>query len=237
MSILKNLFTLVKGKTTEAGQAVVDKNAISIFEQQIRDAENALAQAEKELASSMSEKQLKEKQLEQLNEKEITYSNKMEEVVNQYDSTTDETQKQKFMELAQKLQAELEDIATEKSQVQTLIDNQNNVINDLKSVLKDSKRSISKNKSEIANLKSQENLNKANENLQSNLSNAANSTSGMNASMERIKQRQEKKSLDLKNKRALQEESDGSSLEKELEAAGIGSKKESTEDFMSKFRK
>tara|TARA_B100000700_G_scaffold331722_1_gene467551 strand:- start:30619 stop:31329 length:711 start_codon:yes stop_codon:yes gene_type:complete len=236
MSILKNLFTLIKGKTTEAGQSIVDKNAISIFEQQIRDAENSLAQAEKELASSMSEKQLKEKQLEQLNEKEAAYSSKMKEVVNQYDSATDESQKQKFMTLAQKLQAELEDIAAEKTQIETLIANQDAVIGDLKSVLKDSKRSISKNKSEIANLKSQESLNKANENLQSNLSNAANSTSGMNASMERIKQRQEKKSLDLKNRRSLQEESSGSSLEKELEAAGIGSKKENTEDFMSKFR-
>ena len=47
MSILKKLFTAVRGGAREAGQAIVDANGIRIFEQEIADAQNALQRAKK----------------------------------------------------------------------------------------------------------------------------------------------------------------------------------------------
>ena len=40
MSILTKIFTLLRGGANEAGQAVVDANALRILDQEIRDAGN-----------------------------------------------------------------------------------------------------------------------------------------------------------------------------------------------------
>ena len=54
MSILKKLFTAVRGGAREAGQAIVDANGIRIFEQEIADAQNALQRAKKSLTEVMA---------------------------------------------------------------------------------------------------------------------------------------------------------------------------------------
>jgi phage shock protein A len=54
MSILKKLFTAVRGGAREAGEAIVDANGIRIFEQEIADAQNALHRAKKSLTEVMA---------------------------------------------------------------------------------------------------------------------------------------------------------------------------------------
>ena len=49
MTILKKLFTALKGGAREAGEAIVDANSIRIFEQEIRDAEHQLQKAKSDL--------------------------------------------------------------------------------------------------------------------------------------------------------------------------------------------
>ena len=38
MAIIEKLLTLIRGSATEAGQAIVDKNSLTILDQEIRDA-------------------------------------------------------------------------------------------------------------------------------------------------------------------------------------------------------
>src|SRR5688500_15134854 len=63
MSILQKILTLFRGTATEAGQAVVDKNAIRILDQEIRDAQNELLKSRDDLAKIMAQRNLSEKKL------------------------------------------------------------------------------------------------------------------------------------------------------------------------------
>jgi phage shock protein A len=49
MSILRDMFTALKGAGSEAGEAIVDANAIRILEQEIREAEEAIHKARQSL--------------------------------------------------------------------------------------------------------------------------------------------------------------------------------------------
>src|SRR6185312_17108050 len=58
MAIIEKLITLVRGTATDAGQAIVDRNAITILEQEIRDSRSALDQSKVDLTRLMAERKL-----------------------------------------------------------------------------------------------------------------------------------------------------------------------------------
>jgi len=58
MSILEKILTLFRGAATEAGQSIVDKNAVRILDQEIRDAQNESVRAKDELARLMAQQKL-----------------------------------------------------------------------------------------------------------------------------------------------------------------------------------
>jgi phage shock protein A len=64
MSIIKKLFTLFRGTAHEAGQAVVDANAIKILDQEMRDASTQLAKSRDELTKLMAQSKLSAGKLE-----------------------------------------------------------------------------------------------------------------------------------------------------------------------------
>jgi len=55
MSIFKKIMTAIRGGASEAGEAIIDANATRIFEQEIRDAENHLTKAKRDLTGVMAE--------------------------------------------------------------------------------------------------------------------------------------------------------------------------------------
>ncbi|KTT03771.1 hypothetical protein SB14R_03240 [Pseudomonas oryzihabitans] len=65
-SIFSKLVTLFRGKVTEAGTAVIDANAATIIDQEIRDARAAIDQGKRELATLMGQDNLLKREIEQL---------------------------------------------------------------------------------------------------------------------------------------------------------------------------
>jgi len=58
MGILSKIITAVKGHATEAGEAIVDANALTILDQEIRDADSEIRKSRDNLASVMAKRQL-----------------------------------------------------------------------------------------------------------------------------------------------------------------------------------
>ena len=54
MSMLRRLFTAVKGGAREAGESIVDANAIRIFEQEIHEGKEAITAAKRNLTEVMA---------------------------------------------------------------------------------------------------------------------------------------------------------------------------------------
>ena len=66
MGILSKIFSLLRGTATEAGQAIVDRNATTILDQEIRDAQTASGQSKQALTKLMADQKIA---TDKLNEK------------------------------------------------------------------------------------------------------------------------------------------------------------------------
>ena len=71
MSILKKIITAVRGGAREVGEEIVDANSTRIFEQEIRDAENHLTKAKRDLTEVMAKQMQAGRELERV-KNEIT---------------------------------------------------------------------------------------------------------------------------------------------------------------------
>ena len=69
MSIFSKIITAVRGGATEAGQAVVDSQAIRILDQELRDSKTALKDAKTNLTTIMAEKMALDRKVKDLNTK------------------------------------------------------------------------------------------------------------------------------------------------------------------------
>src|SRR5690349_16991705 len=73
MSILEKILTLFRGAATEAGEAIVDKNATRILDQEIRDAQSASVRAKEELTRMMAQQKLASDKLDAKRAKKAEY--------------------------------------------------------------------------------------------------------------------------------------------------------------------
>lgn len=73
MSMWNKLFTLLRGGAHDAGAAVVDANALRILDQEIRDADSALAKARDDLATLVARRRILEKELQSFREQAQRY--------------------------------------------------------------------------------------------------------------------------------------------------------------------
>ena len=73
MSMFNKLFALFRGTAHEAGAAVIDKNAIRILDQEIRDADAALNRARDVLAALVARRRILEKELAGLRDQASRY--------------------------------------------------------------------------------------------------------------------------------------------------------------------
>jgi phage shock protein A len=63
MGILGKIFTAVRGAASEAGEAIVDNQALRILDQEIREADQALSRSKTDLTSIIAQRRLEEQKL------------------------------------------------------------------------------------------------------------------------------------------------------------------------------
>ena len=71
MSIFKKIMTAIRGGASEVGEAIVDSNATRIFEQEIRDSENHLTKAKRDLTGVMAQQMAANREVDRL-KREVT---------------------------------------------------------------------------------------------------------------------------------------------------------------------
>jgi len=67
MALFEKIFTAIRGGAREMGEAIVDKNGVRIFEQEIKDAETALDKAKQDLTEVMAKEMQASRKIENLN--------------------------------------------------------------------------------------------------------------------------------------------------------------------------
>ena len=226
MSLWSKLHTLFRASTQEPLEHLVDANGIRIFEQEIRDAENAVIQAKYQLATVMAEKQ-------QL----LRHNQALEENIANKERQAGAALEKNAEDLARDLAgliAEDESLLMEQCKQAEYLQQQET---HLKRQLRNAALTIQKYQREL-------NLAKANRNAQKALGHLQGYSSGLNVSLqematslERIQKRQSR-TADMDDAlRQINAEMSGEQLDDRLKQAGISTGKHDADAVLERLRK
>ena len=225
MGILSKLFTAVRGGAREAGEAVVDMNAIRIFEQEIVDARNALDKAKRSLTEVMANEMQTKRKISALNESIAEHEGYAAQALEKGNEPL-------ALEIAEKI-AEFEN---EKEEQEAILGNFTASVAQLKSQIKEAEKTIKENQRQLSIVKTTDSVQKATMAVNTTLSNNSSSMSSAKASLERIKKRQQDQADQLKAAQELHDESSGANLKSKMEEAGIGGSKSSGSDVLARLK-
>ncbi len=180
MGILSKIYTAIRGGAREAGEAIVDANAVRIFEQEIADSKNHIKKAKDSLTTVMAEKMQSARKLDALNN----------------DIAENESYAIKAMEkgdeaLAVDVAEKIAKLESELSEQQHIHDTCAAHIDRLKQQIQSAERQISENERQLNMIKTTESVHKATSAISDNFTASGSSVLDAKESLNRIKKRQQ----------------------------------------------
>jgi len=225
MSILSKIVTAVRGGAREAGEAVVDANALRILNQELHDARNAIQNAERGLASLVADHELAKNKQQTLRTKIEEHETYARKALQKQDETL-------ARDIAERIGQFLEELNYQTAVVQDL----STKIAEQKEYLKEAKRKVDSLEREAKMVRTTEEVQRTTAAL-SNSFNTSQSRVGRAAeSLKRIKERQERRAAEMKASEQLTRESSGADLDQRLKDAGIKSGNEKADDILARLR-
>ena len=225
MSILKKIFTAVRGGAREVGEAIVDANAIRILEQEITDARNSLGKARENLTEVMAKEMQTKREISTLSQKITEHEDYASQAMEKGDEAL-------AIEIAQKI-VELEG---EKSSKEAILESFNQHITTLKAQINQAEGTIAENDRQLLMVKTTESVQKATMSVTDSMSSNNSSMSNARESLERIKKRQQERSDKAAASAVLQAEA-GNDLAAKIKAAGLSdSSSSSAESVLERIR-
>ncbi|QYF85686.1 PspA/IM30 family protein [Brevundimonas sp. PAMC22021] len=224
MSMLSKLSALFRGTAHEAGQAVVDQNALRILDQEIRDADNAQSKARDDLAGLVARRRSAENELQSLGDQIAKYESSARAALGRGNSDL-------AREVAQRI-AELEgEITTRSPQVE-----------DMKTAETRLRQTIGATDQKIQTLKREIDIVKVNDSVQRAQSAVALQSQGAHSrigsaadSLQRIKQRQSVQEERLRVSQEFEDRRTGADLDAKLRDAGILPGSSNADDVLARL--
>ncbi|WP_199609274.1 PspA/IM30 family protein [Flocculibacter collagenilyticus] len=225
MSILKKLFTAVRGGAREVGESIVDANGIRIFEQEIADAQNALHKAKKSLTEVMAKEMQTKRKISAIDESIAEHETYAEQALEKGNEPL-------ALEIAEKIG----DFETEKAEHEQVLSGFTNHIEVLKQQVKEAEKSIKENQRQLTMVKTTESVQKATMAVNSTLHTNDSSMTNARQSLERIKQRQQDRQDQLGAAKQLEAATNGDDLKAKLADAGIGAQNQKSSDILARIK-
>ena len=218
MSILGKLFTAFRGNVNKGAEAIIDNQAITILEQEIRDAKNAITESGEGLQRIAGKRKIAESKV-------ASFAADIEKFTSAARSHA-ETDRALALECAEKVAQLQQDQAAEQAILDSFIKSEETL-----------KRNIQTAKANLRRLEQQVDQVKATESVQRAQVAASSTFQGSNAkmktamdSLERIQARQQQRSAELEAAEELANEESGASLDARLASAN---KPKSAEDALA----
>ena len=226
MNIWAKMITALRGGVHEAGEAVVDSQALRILDQEVRDATEELKQSRDGLAAIIARQKLAEEKTTQLHGSIEEYEGYAVKALNKEDQAL-------AMEVAEKIAGLENQLRSEKQAAQGFGQSASEL-----------RRAINTAEQNIKRLKQQIDTVKATENVQRAQAAVAERHNGSNSklrtamdSLERIKEKQSLKSAQMKAAAEMTEDTQQDSLQQKLEKAGIASSSTGAADVLERLKK
>lgn len=211
MSIFKKIMTAIRGGATEVGEAIVDSNSTRIFEQEIRDAENHLTKAKRDLTGIMAQQMAATRELERVQREIAEHEGYATQALEKGDEAL-------ALAVAEKIAA----LESEQANQQEAVNSFGASADRLKELVKKSERQVAEYKRQLSMVKTTDSVQKATSAITDNFSSSNSKLLNAKDSLERIKAKQQKFDDQLKAAEVLESEDSDSSLQAQLKAAGIG---------------
>lgn len=224
MSMLAKLSALFRGTAREAGQAVVDANALKILDQEIRDADTAQGKARDDLAGLVARRRMAENELKSFGEQ-----------IAKYESSVRAAMSQGKTDLAREVAGRIAELETE-------IGTRGPMIEGMKEAEARLRTAISTTDQKIETLRREIDIVKVNDSVQKAQTSVALQSQGAHSrigsaadSLQRIKQRQAVQEERLRVGQELEDKRTGADLDAKLRDAGILPGHASADDVLARL--
>ncbi len=225
MSIFKKLFTAVRGAANETGEAIADNQALRILDQEMRDARTNLNKAKENLTLVMAEQMGVERKVKEMRDRVAEHEGFAAQALDKGDEALALEVAGKIAELSDELEAQDKLLQSYTANVQQL-----------KKTIAETERNIKAMEREVSVVKTTEAVQKANAAAAAKFSGTNSAVSSATDSLERIKNRQQKRTDQMQAAMDLQKDSSGDDLQAKLKAAGIVSGNASANDILEKIK-
>lgn len=209
--LFKKLITALRGGAREVGEAVVDMNAIRIYEQEIEDARNNLARAKQDLTGVIAKEMQAEREIKRINGELERYEQHAVEALNKGKE-----------DLAAEVAVKIADLETERANHENAKHQFQAHVKRLKDIMKQTEATIRQHERELAMVRTTASVQKATRSITDNYGAGATRLLDAKSSLERIKKRQQDFDDRMAAADSLEQESGAGSLDDKLKAAGIG---------------
>ncbi|WP_435276804.1 PspA/IM30 family protein [Psychrobium sp. nBUS_13] len=225
MSIFSKIITAIRGGASEAGEAIVDANATRIFAQEIRDAENHLTKAKRDLTGIMAKQMQAKRELDRINRSITEHEGYATTALNQGNETL-------ALEVAEKIAG----LEAELAEQQASFDNYEKGAIRLKDLVKGTERQLADYQRQLSMVKTTESVQKATAAITDNFSNSNSKLLNAKQSLERIKEKQQDFDDRMQAADDLAAEGSDQSLKDKLAAAGIGEQQTSANSVLDRLK-
>ncbi|MCC2639303.1 MAG: phage shock protein [Moraxellaceae bacterium] len=225
MSVLTKLVTLLRGSVRELGDSVIDANGTRIYEQEIIDARNSIAQARQDLTLVMAKEMQTARDIERLKAEVARFEGLALDALGKDKEGLAEEVAMRVAELEVELEAQVRSHADYALKVAKL-----------KELIKTGENRVREHERELAMAKTTESVYRATASISQSIGAGGSRLVTAKESLDRIKQRHQDLSDRMMAAEQLDNETGAKALENKLAAAGIGENADRQGKVMERIR-
>lgn len=225
MNILTKLMTALRGGANEAGEAIIDTQALRILDQEVRDASEELNRSKDSLAEIIARQKLSEEKCSALDKQ-----------IKEYESHALAALKKNKDDLAHEVAEKIAELENQQEQESSAARGYAASANEMRKAIKQTERSLHSMKQQIDTVKATENVQRAQAAVAERHNGSHSKMRTAMDSLERIKEKQSLKAAQMSAAKELHDETSEPSLQERLEDAGITSSGKSASDILERLK-
>lgn len=226
MNIWAKMITALRGGVNEAGEAIIDSQALRILDQEVRDAAEELKRSKDSLAEIMARQKLAEEKCNQIQKSITEHEGYAVKALEKGDETL-------AMEVAERIAGFENSLTTEKESAA----NYASSVEKLRAAINLAEKNLKRLKQQVDTVKATEQVQKAQSAVAERHSGSNSKMRTAMESLERIKERQELKDAQIKAAEEMAATTGDDSLKSKLEAAGIATHGSSAGSVLDRIKK
>lgn len=226
MNIWSKMMTALRGGVNEAGEAIVDSQALRILDQEIRDAAEELKQSKDSLAEILARQKVGEEKCANLEKQIKEHEGYAIKALDKGDES-----------LAREVAEKIADLENQLAQEKETASGFEESASSLRLAIKQAEQNLKRIKQQVDTVKATENVQRAQAAVAERHSGSESRMRTAMDSLERIKEKQALKSAQMSAAKDIAEETSESSLKAKLEEAGIAPSGKNADDILERLKK